>query len=72
MLAFDPANKGRIKKVKLMSGVYKVVSSVGTSLDKSLDDFRNKKVFDFGWADPEKIELHDGAKSYFLTRSHNF
>src|SRR5437016_9204449 len=44
-------------------------SSVGTSLDKSLDDFRNKKVFDFGWADPEKIELHDGAKSYFLTRS---
>jgi len=24
MLAFDPANKGRIKKVKLLSGVYKV------------------------------------------------
>jgi len=56
-------------KSSAVSGVYKVVSSVGTSLDKSLDDFRNKKVFDFGWADPEKIELHDGAKSYFLTRS---
>ena len=50
-------------------GVYKVLSSVGTSVDKNLDDFRNKKLFDFGFVDPEKIELHDGAKSYFLTRS---
>ena len=38
-------------------------------MGKSLDDFRNKKLFDFGWADPEKIEIHDGAKSTFLTRS---
>ena len=52
-----------------VAGVYKVLSSVGTSMDKSLDDFRNKKLFDFGWADPEKIEIHDGAKSTFLTRS---
>ncbi len=51
------------------TGVYKVSASVGTSMDKSLDDFRNKKLFDFGWADPEKIEIHDGAKSTFLTRS---
>lgn len=50
-------------------GVYKVLSSVGTSVDKSLDDFRNKKLFDFGFVDPEKIEIHDGAKSHFLTRS---
>src|SRR5205807_9387933 len=51
------------------TGVYKVSASVGTSMDKSLDDFRNKKLFDFGWADPDKIEIHDGAKSTFLTRS---
>lgn len=50
-------------------GAYKVLSSVGSSMDKSLDDFRNKKLFDFGFVDPEKIEIHDGAKSYFLTRS---
>src|SRR6267142_21214 len=31
--------------------------------------YKNKKLFDFGFADPEKIELHDGSKSYFLTRS---
>ena len=52
-----------------VAGAYKVLSSVGTSVDKGLDDFRNKKLFDFGFVDPEKIEIHDGAKSYFLTRS---
>ena len=56
-------------KSSAVAGVYKVLSSVGTSVDKSLDDFRNKKLFDFGFVDPEKIEIHDGAKSYFLTRS---
>ena len=56
-------------KSSAVAGVYKVLSSLGTSVDKSLDDFRNKKLFDFGFVDPEKIEIHDGAKSYFLTRS---
>jgi len=52
-----------------VSGVCKVPASVGTSLDKSLEDFRDKKIFDFGYQDPEKIEIHDSGKSYFLTRS---
>ena len=56
-------------KSSAVAGVHKVLSSVGTSMDKSLDDFRSKKLFDFGWADPEKIEIHDGAKGTFLTRS---
>lgn len=56
-------------KSSAVAGVYKVLSSVGTSMDKGVDDFRNKKLFDFGWADPEKIEIHDGAKSTSLTRS---
>jgi len=56
-------------KSSAVTGVHKVSSSVGTSMDKSLEDFRNKKLFDFGWADPEKIEIHDGAKSTLLTRS---
>ena len=41
---------------------------LGTGLDKSLDDFRNKKLFDFGFTDVNKLEMHDGAKSYFLTK----
>jgi hypothetical protein len=52
-----------------VAGVYKISSGTAPGLVKSLDDFRNKKLFDFGFADPDKVELHDGPKSYFLTHS---
>lgn len=52
----------------MVAGAYKVDSSLGQALDKGLEDFRNKKLFDFGYADPTKIEIHNGAKSYFLTK----
>lgn len=55
-------------KSSVVPGIYKVGSSVGTELGKSLDDFRNKKLFDFGYDDPNKVEVHDGAKAYFLTK----
>jgi hypothetical protein len=55
-------------KSSAVDGAYKVVSEVGKALDKSMDDFRNKKLFDFGYGDPNKIEVHDGTKAYFLTR----
>ena len=52
-----------------MDGVYKVSSQLGHDLNKNLDDFRNKKLFDFGFTDPEKIEIHDGANTHALSRS---
>ncbi len=55
-------------KSSAVDGVYKVESDLGTALDKSVDDFRNKKLFDLGFNDPEKIELRDGPKAYFLTK----
>ncbi len=55
-------------KSTAVEGVYKVGSDLGTALDKSVDEFRNKKLFDFGFTDPEKIELHAGGKAYFLTK----
>jgi hypothetical protein len=54
-------------KSSIVDGIYKVSSTVAQGLDKGLDDFRNKKLFDFGYSDPNKIEIHDGSKSYFLT-----
>ncbi len=54
-----------------VEGAYKVGTNVGTSFDKGLDDFRNKKLFDFGFEEPTKIVLHQGAKSWFLSRSGN-
>src|SRR5437764_2730560 len=56
-------------KSSAVAGVYKILSGTGAGLDKGLDDFRNKKLFDFGFVDPDKIEFHNGSKSYFLTHS---
>jgi len=58
-------------KSSAIVGVYRISSGTRTGLDKGLDDFRNKKLFDLGFAEPEKIDIHDGSKNYFLTRSGN-
>jgi hypothetical protein len=55
-------------KSSIIAGVYKVLNDLGQGLDKSVDDFRTKKLFDFGFTDPDRIEMHDGSKSYFLTK----
>jgi Domain of unknown function (DUF4340) len=55
-------------KSSAVSGIYKVGNDLGQSFDKNVDDFRNKKLFDFGFDEPTKVEIHDGAKAYFLTK----
>ena len=55
-------------KSTVVPGIYMVSSDLGKELEKNLDDFRNKKLFDFGYDDPSKVEVHDGAKAYFLTK----
>jgi hypothetical protein len=44
-------------KSSAVEGVYKVSSDVGDALNKGLDDFRNKKLFDFGFSDPTKLDV---------------
>jgi hypothetical protein len=56
-------------KSSAAEGVYKVSNDIGQGVDKSLDDFRNKKLFDFGFTEPNKIEIRDGAKSYAFQKS---
>jgi Domain of unknown function (DUF4340) len=55
-------------KSSAVEGMYKVDSNLGKEAVKNLDDFRNKSVFDFAFTTPNKIEIHNGSKSYFLTR----
>jgi len=55
-------------KSSAVEGAFKVSSDLGQALDKSVEDFRTKKLFDFGFADSEKIEVHDGSKAYYLTK----
>jgi len=58
-------------KSSAVEGAYKVDPSLGTTLNQGLNDLRNKKLFDFGFEDPGKLEMHQGAKSWFLVRSGN-
>jgi hypothetical protein len=43
-------------KSSVVTGAYKL-SGDGKGFEKKLDDFRNKKLFEFGFSDPTKIEL---------------
>lgn len=56
-------------KTSAMDGAYKVPKELGEALSKDAEDFREKRVFDFADQDPDKLEIHDGAKAYYLTRS---
>ena len=56
-------------KSSVVTGVYKVSADLGKALDKSLDDFRNKKIFDFGFNDPTKIDFQSGPNNKSLVRS---
>jgi len=56
-------------KSSVVDGTFKVDTDLGQELNKKLDDFRNKKLFDFGFSDPNKVELHTGEKAYFLIRN---
>jgi hypothetical protein len=45
-------------KSSAVPGIYKVAGDIGGALDKTADDYRNKKLFDFGFNDPVKMELN--------------
>jgi ribosomal protein L12E/L44/L45/RPP1/RPP2 len=50
-------DKNYYAKSSVVDGVFKMTTDLGDALNKSLDDFRNKKLFDFGFSDPSKVEL---------------
>ncbi len=54
-----------LAKSTAVEGVFKVAADVGPAVDKGVDDFRNKKLFDFGFTDPAKLDL--GGKLYEKT-----
>jgi Domain of unknown function (DUF4340) len=52
-----------------MDGASKVSNELGADINKSTADFRDKWLLDLRDDTPDKVELHDGPKSYFLTRN---
>lgn len=64
-------NDAYYAKSSAVPGIHKIDSTNSTALDEALtrplDDFRNKQLFDFGYADPATLEYHDGSTSLSLT-----
>lgn len=58
-----------LAKSSVVEGAFRLSGDLGEALGKGLDDYRNKKLFDFGFSDPGKVELKDGAKSYAFQKS---
>ncbi len=50
-------------------GVSKGTSDLGDGVSKEVDTYRQKKVFDFGWNDPTKIEVTDDGKTRSFTKT---
>ena len=48
-------------KSSAVAGIFKVSSDTGKNFDKGLDDFRNKKVYDFGFSDPSYMMIQGTA-----------
>ena len=62
-------DKNTYARSSVVAGAFKVSNDLGDALDKSLADFRNKKLFDFGFSDPTKVEVRDGQKQSAFDKS---
>ena len=54
-------DKNVFAKSSAVEGLYKVNADLADALEKGVDDFRNKKLFDFGFSDPSVVELKGTA-----------
>ena len=56
-------------KSSVVEGENKLSQDFGKMLEKKLDDFRNKKLFDFGFNDPSHIEIKDNGMTKVVDKS---
>ncbi len=52
-----------------VEGYHLLTEENGKGFDKTADDFRNKKLFDFGFTDPAKVEFKDPSRQFAVTKS---
>ena len=62
-------DKNYYAKSSVVEGIHKIDAALGDGLDKSIADFRQKKLFDFGFSEPNKIEIHEGSKTLLFQKS---
>lgn len=56
-------------KSSAVEGIFKTTAELGEGLAKGLDDFRNKKLFEFGFNQPETVEVKQGGTAFLFTKS---
>ena len=56
-------------KSSVVEGVHKVGNDLGDGLDKGVDDYRNKKLFDFGFTDVNKLDLTGDGRHVTYVKS---
>lgn len=56
-------------KGSAVAGIHKVAKDLGEGVDKNPTDFRNKKLFDFGFNDPTRIEIKDKGQARTFSKS---
>ncbi len=56
-------------KSSVVNGSYKIPGDLGKVLEKSLDDFRTKKLFDFGFSDPTKVDVQQNGATRSYQKS---
>lgn len=69
--SLDIRKKGEeyFAKSSVVETVAKVEKDLADTVAKPLDDFRAKKLFDFGFSEPSKIDIRDTGKSYSISKS---
>src|SRR5579863_411213 len=54
----DAKTPGYYAKSSAVTGFYKIAGDLGDSLGRSVEDYRNKKVFDFGFNEVTKLDIN--------------
>lgn len=56
-------------KSSAVEGIFKTTAELGEAMGKGLDDFRNKKLFEFGFNQPETVEVKQDGTTYLFTKA---
>lgn len=56
-------------KSSAVPGIYKLSGDLGSDMGKTVDYFRDKKIFDFGFDDPDEIQIQQGSTQATYTHS---
>ena len=53
----------------VVEGAYSLEATTATAFDKTTDDFRNKKLFDFGFNDPSRVDYRSAKVQATVSKS---